>query len=181
MKHNLNRIDLSKINLQQPPYGFNFKHAIFIPMKIEKEIKQERFPSDHLRVHVNLLYTAAWAGLRISQILKPFKISLQQFNILRILRGRQQEPHSIKELTERMLDKSSNASRLVDKLIIKNLVSKTPCDADSRRVEIIITPSGLDLINRASKAVEKEIQTMLSSLSVNEASLLNELLDKARG
>jgi len=150
-------------------------------MKIEEEIKQERFSNELHKAHVNLLYTAAWSGLRVAQVLKPFKISLQQFNILRILRGCQQEPASIKELTERMLDKSSNASRLVDKLILKKLVRKSSCGSDHRRVEVIITTEGLDLVNRASQMVEQEIQTMLSSLSDDEAILLNELLDKSRG
>ncbi len=150
-------------------------------MKIEDEIKQGAFKTQHLKTHVNLLYTAAWAGLKITHVLKPFKVTLQQFNLLRILRGKKGEPASIKELTERMLDKSSNASRLVDKLILKKLVVKTPCNEDNRRVEVLITPDGLELVNRASDAVEKEIQSMFSTLSNEEARQLNELLDKARG
>ncbi len=150
-------------------------------MRIEDEIQQARFSNEYHKVHVNLLYTAAWAGLRISQVLKPFGISLQQFNILRILRGRQQAPASIKELTERMIDKSSNASRLVDKLIAKNLVEKKQCDADNRRVEVAITQQGLDLVNQTSMLVENEITAMFGSLSETEAIILNELFDKARG
>lgn len=150
-------------------------------MKIEDEIQQPHFTHEYLKAHVNLLYTAAWAGLQVNHFLKPYKISIQQFNILRILRGRQKEPASIKELTARMLDKASNASRIVDKLLEKNLVTKSQSDRDNRRVEILITPAGLELVNRASMTVEQEIIKMMSTLTIEEAALLNNLLDKSRG
>ncbi|MFQ5447919.1 MAG: hypothetical protein ACE5FF_13405 [Saprospiraceae bacterium] len=93
-------------------------------MRIEDEIKQSHFPNEFVKAHINVLYTAVWAGLAVSQSLKSFNISHQQFNVLRILRGRYPEPASIRDLTERMIDKSSNASRLVDKLVAKGLAVK---------------------------------------------------------
>lgn len=150
-------------------------------MKIEDEIKQDSFPSQYLKVHVNLLYTAAWASLAIAQVLKPFNISPQQFNILRILRGKVNQPASIRELTDRMIDKSSNASRLVDKLIQKKLVVKEACNSDNRKVEVVITAEGMSLVNEASLAVEAEIQKLFSLLSDDEAAQLSDLLDKIRG
>ena len=133
-----------------------------------------------MRSGKNLLYTSAWAGLRISQVLKPFHITLQQFNILRILKGRGAEPASIKELTERMLDKSSNASRLVDKLLSKGLVRKETCDDDNRKTHVVLTSEGLELVRQASIAVENKIDVMFSTLTEAEAIVLNQLLDKFR-
>ncbi len=149
-------------------------------MKIEEEIKQKSFSSEYLKAHINLLYTANWANLHIAQVLRPFDITPQQFNILRILRGRAGKPASIKELTERMLDKSSNASRLVDKLLLKDLVKKETCDDDNRRTNVIITDRGLQVVKEASEAVENVINVMFSPLSPEDASLLNRLLDAIR-
>lgn len=149
-------------------------------MKIEDEIKQKSFSSEYLKVNINLIYTANWASLKITHVLKPFGITPQQFNILRILKGRACQPASIKELTERMLDKSSNASRLVDKLLIKGLVKKETCDDDNRRTDVILTEEGLRVVNEASIAVENEISIMFASLTPEEAVQLNHLLDKTR-
>lgn len=149
-------------------------------MKIEDEIKQKSFSSEYLKANINLIYTANWANLKITHVLKPFGITPQQFNILRILKGRACQPASIKELTERMLDKSSNASRLVDKLLIKGLVKKETCGDDNRRTDVILTEEGLEVVNNASVAVENEISIMFASLTMEEAVLLNQLLDKTR-
>ncbi len=113
-------------------------------------------------------------------MLKPYGISLQQFNILRILRGMHPEPASIKLLTERMIDKMSNASRLVDKLAVKGLVVRTGCDSDRRRVDVQITDKGLDLLEEASGIVQTTMHEAFNKLSVEETVLLNDLLDRMR-
>ncbi|MEM1358439.1 MAG: MarR family transcriptional regulator [Bacteroidota bacterium] len=113
--------------------------------------------------------------------LKPFDLSLQQFNILRILRGRGDQPSTVKLLTERMLDKMSNASRLVDKLKSKGYVERKQCPTDRRRVDIIITQEGLDTIEKASTAVENMRNIAFDNLSDEEADALSHLLDKLRG
>ncbi len=149
-------------------------------MKIEDEIDQETFKNEFMKANVNLIFSAGWIQLHSAKELKPFNISLQQFNILRILRGRHPKPASIRELTDRMLDKSSNASRLVDKLISKKLVAKEKCKNDNRRVEVSITPIGLSLIQGVSENVESSISKIFNSLSESDAARLNAILDKLR-
>ncbi|TXF89079.1 MarR family transcriptional regulator [Neolewinella aurantiaca] len=148
---------------------------------IEDAIKQPVFKSSLHRATVNIVYTSAWLNQSTSQILRPLGLSLQQFNILRILRGRAGKPATVKLLTERMLDKMSNASRLVDKLKEKGLVERQECPTDRRQVDIVITQAGLDLIQRASEAVEKKQANILQRITEAEANQLSYLLDKLRG
>lgn len=150
-------------------------------MRIEDEIQQKKFQSEYQKMHINILFTAAWLQQRTAKVLKPYGISSQQFNILRILRGMHPKPASIKTLTERMIDKMSNASRLVDKLMAKGLVQRSECDADRRRVDVLITAQGLELLQHASADVERLIQQDGRNLSEAEAASLNELLDRLRG
>ena len=147
---------------------------------IEEAIQQERFKSANHRAHVNVIYTAGWLNQLTSRALKPYGLSLQQFNILRILRGRGEEPSTVKLLTERMLDKMSNASRLVDKLKDKGYVERTECPTDRRRVDIRITSLGMEVIGQASDAVDAMRGSTFASLSEEEAATLSHLLDKLR-
>lgn len=150
-------------------------------MKLEQEIRQEKFQNEYHKVHVNILYTASWLNLQTTKLLKSYNISPQQFNILRILRGVHPEPASVKILTERMIDKMSNASRLVEKLKQKGLVVCEASEDDRRRVNVSITPEGLELLEKASHDIEKSIKSNLSNLSASEAVQLNKLLDQIRG
>ena len=148
---------------------------------IEDAIKQPTFKTAAHRAQVNTIFTAAWLNLLTGQTLKPFGLSLQQFNILRILRGRGGKPATIKLLTERMIDKMSNASRLVDKLKEKGFVERRECPSDRRQVDILITDAGLEMIDHASKAVEASQNRIFGNLSEEEAVTLSQLLDKLRG
>ena len=112
--------------------------------------------------------------------LKPFGLSGQQFNILRILRGQYPEPASVKLLTARMIDKMSNASRLVDKLLEKELVVRTTCPNDRRSVDVVLTEKGLEVLAAASTAVEATHHPLNGPLTDDEAQTLNRLLDKMR-
>lgn len=150
-------------------------------MRIEDEIQQKKFKSEYQKAHINILFTAAWLNQQNQQILKPLGISSQQFNILRILRGMHPQPASIKLLTERMIDKMSNASRLVDKLLAKDLVQRNESGADRRRVDVVITDKGLQILEKASIAVEDSLHQEMAKLSEEEAARLNELLDQLRG
>ena len=150
-------------------------------MRIEDEIQQKKFKSEYQKAHINILFTAAWLNQQNQQILKPLGISSQQFNILRILRGMHPQPASIKLLTERMIDKMSNASRLVDKLLAKDLVQRNESGADRRRVDVVITDKGLQILEKASISVEDSLHQEMAKLSEEEAALLNELLDQLRG
>jgi DNA-binding MarR family transcriptional regulator len=149
-------------------------------MKIGDEIKQSKFRSEYQKLAINLGFTSSWAERNASAKLKDFKLTLQQFNILRILRGQHGNPATINLLTERMIDKSSNASRLVDKLIKKDLVSRSECPSDRRQVDVSITKKGLDLLAKIDKE-EPEWVNEFKGLSVAEAKELNRLLDKLRG
>lgn len=146
-------------------------------MKIEEEIKST-FVDGHHKAMVNVLFTYNWLNAIHSSLLKPFGLSVQQFNVLRILKGQHPKPASVKLISERMIDKNSNASRLVDKLIVKDYVKRTYCEHDRRQVDISITKTGIKELEKASAATES-----LSSqigLSEKEAFELSNLLDKLR-
>jgi DNA-binding MarR family transcriptional regulator len=150
-------------------------------MKIEAEIKQKSFANEYVKAHVNILFTGSWLSSGTSHALKPLGISVHQFNVLRILRGMHPNPGSIKEITDRMIDKSSNASRLVDKLIAKGLVQKSKCSEDNRRAEVVISDHGLSLLREATERVDNFTYTFANNLSEPEVATLNQLLDKLRG
>ncbi len=148
---------------------------------IEEEIQQSTFRSPAHRTQVNIIYTAAWINQKTTQELRPFGLSIQQFNILRILRGRNGKPATIKLLTERMLDKMSNASRLVDKLKEKGYVMRQECESDRRRVDIVITEEGLDIVGKASQAVESAMVENFRNLDDEDFDHLSTMLDRLRG
>lgn len=150
-------------------------------MKLEEEINQQVFQNEFQKAQINVLVTSAWISQTTAKALKDFNISWQQFNILRILRGRHPEPATVKLLAERMIDKMSNASRLVEKLKLKGLVDRRACLEDRRRVDIIITEKGLDLVNVASTKIDQQGRDLEGKLSKEEAILLSNLLDKMRG
>ncbi len=150
-------------------------------MEIEKEIKQTlKFQSEHHKMVVNILYTASWINQRHTQKLKRFDLTPQQFNILRILRGQHPAPATVNLLIDRMIDKSSNASRLVDRLLEKEFVSRGTNESDKRAVNVLITQKGLDTL----KLIDEEVHLLeddTASLSKTETVELNRLLDKLRG
>lgn len=147
-------------------------------MGIEKEIKQTHFRSELQKMGINLIYTANWLNEKISTLLLSYDITQQQYNILRILRG-SEVPLSTLQIRERMLDKMSDTSRIVDRLISKDLVQKNPCQADKRLVDIILTEKGLTLINELDLLNDK-IDNVMQGINEKEAALLNEILDKLR-
>ena len=148
-------------------------------MRIEDEIKQPIFRSELQKAHINLIYTVGWLQQRQAGAFKPFGLTLPQFNILRILRGQHPLPATVALLIDRMLDKTSNASRIVDRLEEKKLVTRTVCPANRRAVDIRITPAGLDLLDRIdhSGAIHSHGLTQLSEAELHH---LNDLLDKIR-
>ncbi len=148
-------------------------------VKIEEEIQQKKFDSPQNKVVVNLLFTYGKISTMQHHTLKPYGLSVQQFNLLRILRGQSPKPASVKLLTERMIDKMSNASRLVDKLLIKELVERKSSKEDRRQVDIIITDKGLKTIKAASVAMEHVMNSV--NMSDKDAEQLSVLLDKLRG
>jgi len=148
-------------------------------MGIEQDIQQARFGNAYQKATVNLIYTVAWMRDRTKQIFDKEDITSQQFNILRILRGSFPQPLSTLQIRERMLEKMSDTSRIVDRLIAKGLVKKIICKKDKRLVDVIITDAGKKLLERLDKRQE-EIDSIIGNLSEKDASLLSSLLDKIR-
>jgi DNA-binding MarR family transcriptional regulator len=148
-------------------------------MKLEDEIKQSKFKNEYHKLGVNIIYTANWLTLHHSKRCKEHDITPEQFNLLRILRGQYPEPATVNLLIERMLNKMSNASRLVEKLRKKGLVERLICKEDRRACDVIISKNGLDLLSKIDKE-EGEWNKLISHISENEAKNLNKLLDKLR-
>jgi DNA-binding MarR family transcriptional regulator len=149
-------------------------------MKLEDEIVQSKFQNEYHKAVVNIIYTYNWViDKQISQ-LKPYDISLQQFNILRILRGQHPKPATVKLIKERMLDKMSDVSRLVEKLRVKDLVDRNICSHDRRNVDVFITEKGLELLSEIDPK-EKDMEEFMSNLNEKEIDQLNFYLDKLRG
>ncbi|GJQ63017.1 MAG: MarR family transcriptional regulator [Melioribacteraceae bacterium] len=150
-------------------------------MKLEEEINQTKnFSNEFHKLAVNIIYTHGWLMQIHSEVFKGYGITVQQYNILRILRGQNPEPVTVNELKERMLDKMSDVSRLVERLRVKELVERKICPDDRRRAEVTITKKGLDLLGDLDSR-EEIITASLSSISENEAKKVNDLLDKMRG
>ncbi len=149
-------------------------------MKLEEEIKQKKFRNEYHKLAVNILYTHGWLVNHHAEHLKKSGITGAQYNILRILRGQYPNPASVNLLKERMLDKMSDASRLVERLLQKNLVDRRICPDDRRRVEVIITERGLNLLKELDQK-EDEFDKLFKNLDEAEVKSANDLLDKMRG
>ena len=149
-------------------------------MGLEKDIKQQHFTSENQKLIINLVFTNNWLTEKIKDFLSAEDITLQQFNILRILRGSHPQPLSTLTIRERMLDKMSDTSRIVDRLLLKGLVDKKTCPTDKRLVDISITEEGKKILAKIDMK-EKEMTAIISNLSQEEMKMLNGLLDKMRG
>ncbi len=148
--------------------------------KIEEAIQQKEFKDQFNKAVVNLIYTHSYLVTAQSVLFKPHDLSPEQYNVLRILKGQNGVPTTVSSIQDRMLNKMSNASRLVEKLKMKGLVERTECPADRRQVDILITEKGLELLKTIQKQVE-ESNVQYIKLTNDEAIQLNDLLDKLRG
>lgn len=149
-------------------------------MSINQDIKQQRqFRNEHHKATVNILFSSNWLMENIKKFLQQEDITPQQYNILRILRG-SGTPLSTLQIRERMLDKMSDTSRIVDRLLKKELVEKKTSTTDKRLVDVTISTKGLELLDRLDKS-NASLDGILFNLSHEEAKTLNELLDKMRG
>ncbi len=150
-------------------------------MRIEDEIKQPVFHNLYQKAYINVVYTAGWLSVRQAAVFKEYGLTLPQFNILRILRGQHPKPATVALLIERMLDKTSNASRIVDRLEEKALVTRQVCPANRRAVDIRITNTGLDLLHRIEEGMTSPAEVLnMDHLTPAELVQLNDLLDKIR-
>ena len=150
-------------------------------MRLEDEIKQPVFQNEAQKAYLNVLYTAGWLGQRQVAAFKPYGLTAPQYNVLRILRGQHPLPATVAMLIDRMLDKTSNASRIVDKLEEKKLVTRTVCPANRRAVDIRITEAGLRLLRQMNDEGQADAaRSGLDNLTASEMRQLNALLDKIR-
>jgi len=147
-------------------------------MTLEKDINQNVFRSEYQKSIINLIYTFNWVNEKLNRHFEPFDITQQQFNILRILRGAG-TPLSTLQIRQRMLDRMSDTSRIVDRLVKKGMVKKTVCREDRRLVDILLTDKGKKLLQSMDE-MNEEMESIFKSLSEAEARDLNTLLDKIR-
>jgi DNA-binding MarR family transcriptional regulator len=148
-------------------------------MKLEDEIQQKKFKSEYQKLAVNLSYTYNWYSYRNHVHFKNFDVTPQQYNVLRILRGQYPNTCNLKLIKDRMLDRMSDASRIIDKLKNKDLVQRHECPNDRRNVDLLITQKGLELL-KSLDFIDEEHKNTFSNLSLVEIKHLNDLLDKLR-
>ncbi len=150
-------------------------------MILEKEIHQIKpFRNNYHKAAVNLIFTGKWMIQFHSDVFKKYNLTIQQYNILRILRGRNPEAITVKLIRERMLDRMSDASRIVELLRKKKLLERNINGESRRKVDVIITQKGLDLLEEIEQENDR-MDKRLSVLNEEEIMLLNDLLDKVRG
>jgi DNA-binding MarR family transcriptional regulator len=148
-------------------------------MTIEQELKTEKFQSEQMKAQLNILFTANWLNSRISSQLKPFQLSSEQFNVLRILRGQNGRAICQKEILARMLDRNSNLTLIIRKLTDKNLITVKRSAEDKREYRIVILPKGLEVLSQLDVLLAKP-ENNLACLTPSEANYLNDLLNKIR-
>ncbi len=147
-------------------------------MTLETDINQRVFRTEYQKSIINLIFTFNWVNEKMNRLFEPFDITQQQFNILRILRGAGQ-PLSTLQIRQRMLDKMSDTSRIVDRLVKKGLVKKSVCREDRRLVDVLLTDKGKKLLQTLDELNEK-MDSVFKYLSEDDARQLNILLDKIR-
>ena len=149
-------------------------------MRLEDEIKTKSFRSQRQKLHINLVYTNNWLQSRAARVFTSHGITAQQYNILRILRGQHPKPCNIQLLKDRMLDKQPDVSRLIDRLVQKKLTDRKICEDDRRKMDIVITKQGLQLLEEMEEGV-KSFDDWSNHMTEAEVTTLNDLLDKLRG
>jgi len=148
-------------------------------MEIEGAIQQQEFKSVYQKMLINVLYTASWLEDATSEILKKKKLSNTQFNVLRILRGSHPRPCTAQDIQERMINKRSDVTRLIERLRKMELVTRDECPANRRKVDILITDKGLELLEELDPDME-DLGEIFKALNKEEAQQLSDLLDKLR-
>ncbi len=153
---------------------------IFVFMSLEQSISQSRFDSEQEKLMINVIYSANLLNLITSRLFKPYELSPQQYNVLRILRGQKGESIALMDIEHRMLDKSSNVSRLIDKLISKDLINRSVSSKDRRRIEIVITSRGLSVLKEIDVILADMNSKIKAIISDDNAKQTNRILDQLR-
>ena len=149
-------------------------------MKIEELLKSTVPMDNSKKIILNIMYTQNVLAENFNEILKPFEISSEQYNVLRILRGQKGNPANMCVIQERMLAKTSNTTRLVDKLLLKNFVTRKVCSDNRRKIEVLITEEGLKVLEELDPKVTAHEESFSQKLSSAEIETLNQLLEKYR-
>jgi DNA-binding MarR family transcriptional regulator len=149
-------------------------------MSLEQELKQEKFDNEYEKMVVNIFFTSSWLANLNAARLKPFGLTPEQYNVLRILRGSHPRPMMLADITGRMIDRNSNATRLVEKLRQKGLVKREICENNRRQVDISIVEAGLGVLQQIDNGRDKWLEN-LKSIPQTEVVELNNMLDKLRG
>ncbi|MCH8903581.1 MAG: MarR family transcriptional regulator [Bacteroidetes bacterium] len=150
-------------------------------MRIEQEIKQRKFTSDYQRAIINIMYTSNWFNENFKGVMSRFDITSQQYNVLRILKGRYPDKCASHEIKEVMLDKSPDLTRLMDRLIEKGFVKREVCEENRRKMDIVITKKGMNLVDSVSPSLKEFENKFKKKISSKEAVELSKILDKMRG
>jgi DNA-binding MarR family transcriptional regulator len=150
-------------------------------MQIERQLNTDGFSNPYVKVGINIQYTSSWVFTFVTQILKKYNLSLQQYNVLRALELNHPNPLSIKTISESMVDMNSNVSRLVDKLVDKRFTERHQEDSDKRKVKIFITNEGIVTVQNSTKELIEQFTKRAQTISEEEAAILSDLLDKLRG
>ena len=153
---------------------------IFVTMNIEQSILQSSFSCEEEKLVVNIIFTSNRLNFLTSQIFKPFGLSTEQYNVLRILRGQKGSPISLLDIKDRMLDKSSNVSRLIDKLVYKAFITRNVSKSDRRKVDVLITASGMDVLTEIDEKLTLFYKKIDVFISLSDAKQMNTLLDDIR-
>ncbi len=147
---------------------------------LEEEIKVKSFSSLEIKTELNVIFTSSFICSRSTRFFKSYGISMQQYNVLRILRGSNPTAMNLNDITSRMLDKMSNATRLVEKLRVKELISRDINPSNRREVLINITENGLQLLSKIDEEISQVMNTRYEMLSKEEMHTMNHILDKIR-
>jgi len=149
-------------------------------MDIDEAIKSIHKMGITTKTVINIMYTSRIIEESILAVLKPYDLTMQQYNVMRILRGQKGKPTNLSTIQERMVDRSSNTTRLVDKLIKKGWVKRDVCAANRRKVEIFITEAGLEMLKTLDPITEAHNESIVSVLNQTELEQLNHLLNNLR-
>lgn len=161
---------------QLPVHEYNPKQA----MKLEEELKMRQFADDFQRAYLNILFTANWLEARVQKYLKPYNITPPQYNVLRILKGQKNRPICALAIQERMLHRTSNVTRILEKLYDKELVSKKANESNRRMIDVALTGKGLSLLEEVAADMSKEYMILEKVMGTDEAAWMSDRLDLMR-
>ena len=148
-------------------------------MKLEDVLKTSKFADERHKATLNILYTAYWLKNNFSTVLKESGITMEQFNVLRILKGKHPEQMCVKDIASRIIERNSNVPRIIDRLIVKKLVKRTPSKEDKRETLVSLTDKGLKQLEEANKVLDN-MDAQTNGIDNDDARVLNELLEKMR-